>query len=75
MTDEEKIEQAANAVAGAHEDVDRYYTFLAAVQWRDENPSPEVLALVEALKFYSNRFCDGENGEIAEDALAAWGKK
>lgn len=47
MTDEEKIEQAANAVAGAHEDADRYYTFLAAVQWRDENPSPKTVAYIK----------------------------
>lgn len=40
MTDEEKIEQEAKRVSWEPDD------FKEAVRWRDENPSPKVLALM-----------------------------
>lgn len=91
MTDEEKIEQAANQygiysapINDREAQVQLAVDFEAGVQWRDKNPSPEVLKLVEALKAIDSasfKDCLGcqsssEYGyEIARDALTEWEKK
>lgn len=88
MTDEEKIEQAAITncndegwdTSGHFEDVASINGFKIGVRWRDENPSPKVLALVEAL----NKVMDegGSNSRLSDatlncvaKALAKWDKK
>lgn len=60
MTDEEMIEQAAIQFSTFRVDktiiglnkiaLDQYVGFKAGVQYRDQNPSAEVQALVEALR-------------------------
>jgi hypothetical protein len=86
MSDEEKIEQACTGHGTAWDHV-----FRLGIEWRDQNPSPKVLALVEALQFYT-RFEDVQNTfndatdriecqvsykgpSKAKQALAAWDKK
>lgn len=70
MTDEEKIEQAAKTEQFKMRKAataDYKQLFKDAVKWRDENPSPEVLALVAALKMWRKSFyCDGETEEKAQ---------
>lgn len=55
MTDKEKIEQAADKVFPA-EWMNYYFAkregFKVGAEWRDKNPSPEVLALIEAARMY-----------------------
>jgi hypothetical protein len=65
MTDEEKIEQAAELYERDLAD------FKAGVKWRDENPSEKVLALVEALQLAT---CSTENriSKAAGEALSVW---
>lgn len=53
MTDEDKIEAAAQAHAtseGCNGAADK--SFEDGVAWRDANPGPHVMALVSALAFY-----------------------
>jgi hypothetical protein len=75
MTDEKKIEQAANDYElKVPDDYDPYGfgdIFKAGVAWRDENPNPKMLMLLKTLQFYAQYDC----GYAAKQALAAWEKK
>lgn len=88
MIDKEKIEQAAfdfidngecevMDTHAAHQD-----SFKAGIKWRDANPSPEVQALVAALKAVETAATKGDETtteiechNIAQDALTNWDKK
>lgn len=83
MTDQEKIEKAsqdfvrnfAMQIPGSFDFTEGTKCFEGGVTWRDANPSEDVLALVEALRFYANEqnyeeiWCefgeDGTDGDIA----------
>lgn len=94
MSDDEKIELAAEKhgreyfkkrdLPGPGSTHDQIFT--AAVKWRDENPSPKVLALVENFQNAYDYMSSGydkvdpdepeyEMLECFRNALADWNKK
>lgn len=51
MTDEEKIRDAAQQhVVKFYDEGATEGSFRSGIEWRDKNPSPEVQALIDALK-------------------------
>jgi hypothetical protein len=77
MTDEEKIKSAYHDfVDGDDFDYDAYdKLFSYAVQWRDENPGPKVLALVEAMSKALKARPSYNGMGLIREALAAWNKE